>query len=180
MPGTDGTPRWILDEAVQRLRVFRSTDAEGKAHLLRFASGVTGLLAKPLSGNDLKARLAEVESELRQSGAALPKGMREAVERKAAGSPELELVLATDDERRGSGGAALERLIRFMGRLGKSDRVSAAALEAWRGRRQQAGAEVQEELLRAAESGSDDAWAALALIRLESGKAAVADAGRPG
>ena len=55
--------------------------------------------------------------------------------------------------------------------------MSNAALEAWRDDSRNADAQVQEQLQKAAKSGSNDAWAALALVRLQNGTSAASAAG---
>jgi hypothetical protein len=176
------TPAWVIDEA---LLEFRNVGVEEKelttrTHLLKFAGAVGGLLTKETSGQELKKRLAKAECELRESGAPLPGEIRSAMEIKSLKFPEIEIILAVDDRLRGSVGTAFERLVRLLGKLGQSDRVSNAALEAWNDSSRNADAQVQEQLQKAAISGSNEAWVALALVRLQNGTRAASATGRLG
>jgi hypothetical protein len=167
-----GTPSWIVGETigVVQNRAAESKECERMSQLLRFAERTRALLVKTKAQKDIAGKLAEIRSALEGFGAPLPAGVRSTIEKRASGSVEVAIILATDDSRRGARAAGLERLFGLMKGMSPSHRAAAAVVDAWSYEASRADFAVQRELRRAADAGNKDAWTALALTILISGK----------
>ena len=169
----DGVPQWVRDEATNELK-----NAEGRfetvkkqVHLLKFAALVRSLLARETPPGELNTALAAGEQELQKFGVPLPDPIRSAIESGSAQRPELAILLASDDFLRKAEAGGLERLMQLLKTLNDAHRVSSAAIAAWLDHVERASGDVQAALRKAAEAGSDDAWASLALVVLQRGAA---------
>lgn len=177
--GEQSTPKWIIGESasVIKNRASESNEAERMSHLLRFAERTRELLVTTKSQNDLEGKLGAIRSALEGFGLTLPKGIRSLIEKRATGSVEATIILATDDSRRGARAVGLERLYNLMKEMSPSHRATTALVDAWSYEATRADLAAQQELRRAADAGSKDAWTALALTILVSGKAKPKDTG---
>ncbi len=165
-------PKSLLDEALATAKPAESNsrDIKNSLHLIRLAGCLRELLIKQSHCIERASELASIETEIREFRTPLPDRIRSSIEAKSANCTDLEIVLAYDDFHRESGATGLERLMRLLKKASTADQISKAALDAWANCAELADSGVQTRLWESAHGGSDDAWAALALLVLQRGR----------